>query len=238
MHGTIRTAAHWSEIELRLHIHVCHNSYTHTGYMHFPQKNSSQPLAPIFPLIPLGAFHTRYSVSKNRLISAAVRFSAKSKGCIFSDNLIIISWGQLQGYSSVARDTFVGLGIICTFLPIHFAGLINACGIRHHSTSLCSSLAGNNYCWCRKYENSIGRWVDRGEFCRVSYCYCRKPQGNVNVIKCVIISVSCDVSVSKNSKLKHPFIAFISPTHAHQLKHSHYLHSNHNVKIMWRVLDQ
>jgi hypothetical protein len=32
----------------------------------------------------------------------------------------------------------------------------------------------------------------------------RKPQGNVNAIKCVIISVSCDVSVPKNSKLKHP----------------------------------
>jgi hypothetical protein len=27
-------------------------------------------------------------------------------------------------------------------------------------------------------------------------------------------------------------ILFISPTHAHQLKHSHYLHSNHNVKSM------
>lgn len=107
------------------------------------------------------------SFSKNRWISAAVRFTAKSTGCIFSDNLItIISWGQLQGYDSVARDTFVGLGIINGFLPIHFVGLVNACGIRHSRTSLYYSLVGNNYCWCRKY--SMGRRVDRAELCRVS----------------------------------------------------------------------
>jgi len=47
----------------------------------------------------------------------------------------------------VARDTFVGLGIIYGFLPIHFVGLVNACGIYHQSNSLCSSLVGNNYCW-------------------------------------------------------------------------------------------
>jgi hypothetical protein len=107
------------------------------------------------------------SVSKNRLISAAVWFTAKSTGRIFSDNLItIISWGQLQGYDSVARDTFVGLGIINGFLPIHFVGLVNACGIRHSSISLYSSLVGNNYCWCRKY--SMGGRIDRAELCRVS----------------------------------------------------------------------
>jgi hypothetical protein len=102
----------------------------------------------IILLIPLAAFHTLYSVSKNRWISAAVRFTAKSTECIFSDNLItIISWGQLQGYNYVARDTFVGLGIIYGFLPIHFVGLVNACGIYHQSNFLCSSLVGNNYCW-------------------------------------------------------------------------------------------
>ena len=79
-----------------------------------------------------GAFHTVCPVSKNRLISAAVRLTAKSIGCIFSDNLItIISWGQLHGYNSVAWDTLVGLGIIYGFLLIHFVGLVNACGIHH-----------------------------------------------------------------------------------------------------------
>jgi hypothetical protein len=33
------------------------------------------------------------------------------------------------------------------FLPIHFVGLVNACGIYHQSNSMCSSLVGNNYCW-------------------------------------------------------------------------------------------
>jgi hypothetical protein len=84
--------------------------------------NSSQPLEPIFPLISVGTFHTLYPVSKNRLISAAVQFTAKSTECIFSDNLItIISWGQLQGYrklqSSPINLVYILWSTVCRMLP-------------------------------------------------------------------------------------------------------------------------
>jgi hypothetical protein len=167
MYGTIRIAAHWSEIELRLH--TCYNSYTGAtctsskwilhSLLH--QHNSLK--------IPQGAFHTLYPVSKMRWISAAVRFTAESTGSVFRDNLItIISWGRLNGYNSVDRDTFLGLGIIYGYLPIYFMGLVNASGIRHYCSYLFSSLAGNNFCWWRKYN--MGKRVDRAELRLVAYC--------------------------------------------------------------------